>query len=723
VNGDLVPAIVAAGGGSALMGGIWAYEHAREERMRASRDRLALRFPATLDPLTAKAVLGSLSGLPSEAELVFEVSADADGIKFSLSVPAGLRASVESTLLGAMPGLRVSEGFTNPTGRAVCALRIFIPTPSFLSAENPEAASRAFLSALASLAPGEETVIVRWAARPSPAPELQDEPEDRRARAMHQAWRQKAQMAGGFQMSGLALVRAGQIGRARELAEHVASAIRSRRGPIGGARITYERGNRSLASLPKTTRTSGWLNAAEALPLLSWPVGEELIPGVEVGVSREITAPRTLPTTGRRLFIGRDSLGERQIALTPTAALHHLAVVGPSGTGKSVLLARGILDDIEQRRGGAVLDPKGDLVETVLARIRPEDADRVVVLDPAEARLPGVGVLAGGDADLRADVLTGAIRSVFPAEAWGVRTDTYLRLGIRTLAEVPRASLADIGRLFFDESFRRRAIGNLRDPFLVSAWQSFEALSASAQAEHVQAPMARIVALLSRPKVRAIIASPEPKLDIAQLFSEQRFLLLNLAPGVIGEPGAAIVGGSLLYVIWSAIEARVTLEPAKRHPISLYLDELASLTHGLPFSFELLAERARGLGAGLTVAMQTLGRIPEPTRSALLGNVASFITFRAAADEAKRLARQLPGITENDLIGLPKFEVAARVGTGAGSGGVVVTGRTEPLPPTTGQAAIIRARSAERYGSDPVDAATPEVADEDGAIGRTRRGA
>lgn len=49
-----------------------------------------------------------------------------------------------------------------------------------------------------------------------------------------------------------------------------------------------------------------------------------------------------------------------------------------------------------------------------------------------------------------------------------------------------------------------------------------------------------------------------------------------------------------------------------------------------------------------------------------------------------------------------RFECAARVNTGGlGSGSAVVTGRTEAPPPITGQAAIIRALTAERYGTDP----------------------
>ena len=271
-------------------------------------------------------------------------------------------------------------------------------------------------------------------------------------------------------------------------------------------------------------------------------------------------------------------------------------------------------------------------------------------------------MLAGGDPDLRSDVLTGALRSAFPAEAWGVRTDFYLRLAIRTLSEVPDATLADVGRLFFEEPFRRAALARLGDSYLLAAWQSYLSLSDGARSEHVQAPMNRVMALLNRPRIRAVLASPEPKLDVAQLLSERKWLLVSLAPGTLGEAGAAITGAALMHVIWSAIEARVALPPERRHPLFLYLDELATVTNGLPFSFELLAERARGLGAGLTVTVQTLGRIPEPTRSALLGNAASFITFRAPAEESARVARQVPGLTEADVMGLARFEVAAHQG-------------------------------------------------------------
>jgi len=113
-------------------------------------------------------------------------------------------------------------------------------------------------------------------------------------------------------------------------------------------------------------------------------------------------------------------------------------------------------------------------------------------------------------------------------------------------------------------------------------------------------------------------------------------------------------------------------------------------------------------------------------RSSLLANVGSLVAFRSGFDEATRLARELPGLGAADLQGLRPFEVAARVSTGTGSGTAVMTGRTEPLPPTTGQAGAIRAHSAERYGGTAnLDGITPKATTgdiPDATLGRGARG-
>jgi hypothetical protein len=709
-----------------MLAGIAAHEHAQAEKMRASRVRLSTRYPVGLEATQVAAIWNGLAGLPFATELVAEVVATENSITHSLLVPEAARESVRAALVGAVPSVRITEAPLNSSVLATLSLRLVVSEPSFLLTDNAAFASRSLLSGLANLRQG-ETAAVRWALSPG-SPRRRQEPTEPtpRQREIAKAWASKTATP-GFSVGGLVVIKAGTRGRARELASHIENLLRSRRGFAGGVRVACERGHRTLGTLPKAShRTSGWLSVSELVPLLGLPLGEP-VPGVEVGASRELLVPRHVPRKGgRRLLIGRDAGGERPVVLSPEAATHHVMVIGPSGVGKSVLLANFILSEIEAGHGGVVIDPKGDLIATVLDRVASEQAEagRIVVLDAGDdtRAVAGLDVLRGGDPDARADVLIRTFKAMFPD--WGIRSEIFGRLGIRTLSETPSATLMDLGRLFADQDYRRAAVAKLSDSFLRQSWAQYESLSPAAKVDVVQAPMARVMALLSRPRVRAVVASAEAKIDVGRLLAEKRFLLVSLAPGVLGE-AAPLIGSAVMLATWNAIESRISLPPEQRHPVSIFVDELATVVGGLPSDIELVAERARGLGASLTVAVQTLGRVPEPTRSAILGNLATIVSYRAGATEAPTIARELPGISADDLMALGRFEVAARVGTGAGSAVSVVTGRTEPLPPTTGQAEAIRDRSAREYGARPqAPSATADAStrSEEEALGFERRG-
>lgn len=699
MQSELIPALVAAGGGAAALGAIAARERAREKDMRTTRHAYSVVFPVGAKPSGAEAALGALAGIDYRLELVAEVTADEHGIRHLLHLPERVAASVTSQLTATLAGTRLDRIDPKSTGPVTAALRITVPVRALLRTEDPAAAGRALLGGINALR--DERVSLRWAIRPAlGASEIPDAASaiSTRARIEQQALRARVGKP-GFNVSGLLLVRAGDPARARQLVEHVAGVLRSRRGAANGLMMRRAQ-VRSGAVMPGTGRKRGWLSASELLPLLAWPLGDEAIPGVELGAARRMPVPRSLPRTGRTLFMGRDAYGDRLVVLSPEAARHHLAVVGPSGTGKSTLLASAILSDLAAGFAGVVIDPKADLVADVLDRVPPEHAERVVVLDPAATGpVPGLNLFGVGDPDLRADVVLGTLASIY-RDSWGVRTDLYLALGLRTLAQRPDSVLTDWLLLFTDATFRHQAVSRLRDPLLVAAWASYEALSPAEQHQHVSAPMAKVTSLLSRPAVRAVLAQRQPKLDITRLLAERKWLLITLAPGTLGEPAARLLGAILTYAVWSAVEARSAVSEQQRRHVCLYVDELQSLS-ALPFGIEYLFERARGLNCGVTVATQALGRLPEQLRRSLLGNVGSLVAFRAGYEEATRLARELPGLNASDLQALRRFEVAGKIGTGVGAGVAVVTGTTLPLPEPTAQAARIRQLSAERYGGDP----------------------
>src|SRR5205823_3406840 len=69
-------------------------------------------------------------------------------------------------------------------------------------------------------------------------------------------------------------------------------------------------------------------------------------------------------------------------------ARHHLRICGPTGTGKTTLIAGQILADAHAGRGVVFIDPKGDAVTGLLARLPEHVAGKVVLFDPGDARHP-----------------------------------------------------------------------------------------------------------------------------------------------------------------------------------------------------------------------------------------------------------------------------------------------------------------------------------------------
>jgi hypothetical protein len=707
-----------------MLAGIVAREHRLRSAMRASMIRLSVRFPVALDAGSANAALEGLAGLDSTDEIVLEVAAREALVSHALWVPARLEPAARSKLTGAIPSIRIRRQDFLDDDDAAVNVRVFVPTPTLLSIENVEAKSRALLAALATLRGGEQ-VIVRWCLRPGDARDWR-QPRDLSGRALEvaRAWQKKAVLP-GFTVAGRISIKASSD-RALELAEHVQAVLRGNRGSTAGVQFRRERGSLKLGTLPRTGRRSGFLSTREVIVVAGMPIGPYAVAGVEVGTSRELLVPPYVPKTGRGLFIGRSISGEHPVALDADAARQHLGIVGPTGSGKSTVVARAILADLS-RGGGVSVDPRDDTNQDVLNRVTPRDVDRVVVLEPAvEGRVAGLRLFGAGDPDVRTDVILSVLRGL--SESWGPRLDQYMRLGLRTVAELPDPVLSDWLRLYSEPRLRRSAVARLRDPVLIAQWRAYEALSPAEQFQHVAPAVSRISALLSRPALRNVLNQPNPKIDVDRLLREGKFLFVSLSPGTLGEPAARLLGAIVTYLVWAAVEARVTLAPEHRKPVFLYFDELQSVS-ALPGGLERFFERTRGLGCGVVVATQTLGRLPEGMRQSLLGNVGSLITFRAGSEEATRIARELPGLSAEDIQGLARFEVAARINTaGAGTGSAVVTGRTEPLPPPVlGQAAAIRARSAARYGVDvsEIEAELTRRIEDDGQddepLGRVRR--
>jgi len=703
-----------------LLAGVLAGFLARICRQDCVMEAVELRFAPDLSENAVWGMLGGISGLPTESRVVLEVVGDGDSIRHYLRAERATIDMLRSHMRGVLPGVRMEavEATETMPWKKAARVRWSGFHPVLRNDRNAETTA-VLLGALSGLKTGER-VMVRWTLRPARGPYMTERqsrtrtrsqdlppwlfPEQRIPAAHLPALRQK--YSGPVLMArAVVAVAAASDGRSVNLLTRVLAVLRGQTGLRGHPLIRYCR-SASVERFVERVPFGGVsrFSPAELMGLIGWPLDGPRVPGLALGVAPQLMPSPQLPRTGGRVlaYSTWPGMEKRKLVQPLTGALSHTVAAGPSGVGKSALLASAIAQDLMAGRGCLVLDGKGDLAGEVLTMVPASRRKDVIVLDPSRpGPVPGLRVFGGGDPEYSGDLILGALRSIF-IDSWGVRSDKWLRAGLVTLAQDPTATLADLAFLFSSDSFRRKLTGRLTDPLLRATWEQFEALSPEGRAVQLGSPLQKVNELVGRKVVRSVLAQGKPKWDMREALEQGRIVIVSLSPGVIGAPASRLLAALVLHDLVLAVQARSQVPAAKRRPFFVYVDE-PKVFADVNVPIDSLFELARGLGVGMTLSAQSLTQLPEGLARAALTNAASLIAFRQNADDAKLLARELPGVTAEELQALGRFEIAARIGLGPGDVSAPVTGRTLPLAESISDPEQIRHESAVRYGMEPAE--------------------
>jgi hypothetical protein len=708
----LALAVIVLGGAlAALMLGF----RRQEDRVEA----VELRFSPDLGENAVWGMLGGISGLPVRSRVVLEVVGDGNGIRHYLRAERATMDMLRSHMRGLLPGVRLEPVAAAEMMSWKKAARVrwsgFHP---LLRSDRSGETAAALLGALSGLNGGER-VMVRWTLRPARGPYLterqtrtsrnQDLPpwllaEQRIPVAHLPALRQK--YSGPVLLArSVVAVAAASDGRSVNLLTGVLSVLRAQTGLRGHPLIRYCRSasvERFVARVPLSKGSR--FSPAELMGLIGWPLDAPRVPGLVLGAAPQLMPSPQLPRSGGRVmaYSTWPGMEKRPLVRPLVGALSHTVVAGPSGVGKSAMLASMIAQDLASGRGALVLDGKGDLAGEVLRLVPESRRSDVIVLDPSRpGPVPGLRVFGGGDPEFSGDLILGSLRSIF-IDSWGVRSDKWLRAGLVTLAQDFTATLADLPFLFSSDSFRRKLTGQLHDPLLRAIWQQFEALSPEGRAQQLGSPLNKVNELIGRRVVRSVLAQNKPKWDMREAIDRGRVVIVSLSPGVIGAPASRLLAALVIHDLVLAVQARAQVPAAKRRPFYVYVDE-PKVFADVNVPIDSLFELARGLGVGMTLSAQSLTQLPDGLARAALTNAATLIAFRQNADDAKLLARELPGVTAEELQALGKFEIAGRIGLGPGDVSPPVTGRTLPPREAISDPEEVREESAARYGMEPAE--------------------
>ncbi len=337
----------------------------------------------------------------------------------------------------------------------------------------------------------------------------------------------------------------------------------------------------------------------------------------------------------------------------------HMYIIGKTGTGKSTLIQNMAAWDIREGNGLALIDPHGDMAESILDFIPKKRAKDVIYFNPADLEHPvAFNPLERSHPDcyhLVASGLISVFKKLWP-DFWEPRLEHILRHSILTLLEIPGSTLLDIQRLLTDKEYRGRVINGIRHQQVREFWlNEFEKYSAWLKSEATAPVLNKVRQFLTSTPLRNIVGQRENTFDLRGVMDSGKILIVNLAKGKIGEDNASLLGSMLVTKIQLAAMSRAELPEVKRRHFYLYVDEIHNF---LTLSFADILSESRKYGLNLVLAHQHMDQVDEKIRGAIFGNVGTIISFRVGTFDARELCREFhPVFNENDLVNLPNYHI------------------------------------------------------------------
>src|SRR3989339_874246 len=413
------------------------------------------------------------------------------------------------------------------------------------------------------------------------------------------------------------------------------------------------------------------LNAEEMSSLWHLPLPSTRTPNLRWLEARKAQPPVNLPKEGLVLGVNEYRGTSTPVKIKRADRQRHVYIIGKSGTGKSVLQANMIIQDIKNGEGVCVVDPHGDLVEAVLEHVPAGRAEDVIFFDPADNQRPlGLNMLEFNDPEQKTFVINEMINifdKLYDLKATGgPMFEQYMRNAMLLMMEA-------------GESGGEASLENMV-PYITS----------------------KLTPFISSDLMRPIIAQQHSSFNFREAMDTRKIILVKLSKGKIGELSANLLGMVIVGKILLAALSRVDTPDEQRQDFYLYIYEFQNFTTE---SIGIILSEARKYKLCLTIAHQFIGQLVKQNdtriKDAVFGNAGTIITFRIGPDDAEIIAKQLaPVFNQYDVINVPKFNAYVKL---------LIDNQNPPafnlapLPPESGDkalAASVKELSRLKYGRD-----------------------
>lgn len=458
-----------------------------------------------------------------------------------------------------------------------------------------------------------------------------------------------------------------------------------------------------------TEKKQAVINTVELASLWHLPLPSTETPHIDWLGARKAPPPLNLPTEG--VILGRAAYrGEETIVRMKRAdRRRHMYVIGKSGSGKSVFIQNLAVQDVLNGEGVCVIDPHGDFAEYVLQHVPKERAEDVIYFNPADTDRPiGLNMLEVKTEEQK-DFATQEMISMFykmvtDPSMIGPMFEHQMRNVMLTLMsdmEMP-GTIAEVPRMFTDDSFVETWKKKLKDPVVMSFWEKEMAKTSDFhKSEMLGYLISKVGRFTENAMVRNIIGQSHSGFNFREIMDQKKILIVNLSKGLVGEINANLLGLIIVSKIQMAAMERAQIPEDQRHDFYLYMDEFQNF---ITDSIATILSEARKYRLELILAHQYLKQLEDnkgktTVRDAVLGNAGTIISYRIGVEDAEILQKEFaPVFSAYDLMNVEQYTVYIKL--------LIDNTAAKPFnmsiyPPTPGNkelAAAIKELSRLKYG-------------------------
>jgi hypothetical protein len=440
--------------------------------------------------------------------------------------------------------------------------------------------------------------------------------------------------------------------------------------------------------ITSTRRRIRWLfDGNEALSAFYLPINSEIdIQGLDTFTLDERPLPRELVDikAGKdsNILIGKNRYFgfEQDVVIPEDTRRQHTYIIGQTGTGKTTLMKTMILSDMRAGNGLAVIDPHGELYRDILGMIPESRKQDVVLFDPSDDQYPvGFNLLEVKDEEEQEFIIkeVRAIMNRFLTEFFRINDGDMIgpiffqhvqnNLLLTSSDKDSPGTIVEFYNIFEIPEFWQRWLPlQSKNRFLVN-WVNKNLPTVNYDKIGYNGLRtgdyfsSKFVDFVNDPRINLIFGQPHSTIDLEEVVSKKKILLVNLSKGLLGEANSSLLGMMLMAKLNSVFMRRVkkTGSLKKISPYYLYVDEFQNIATE---NFSILLAEARKFGLGLILANQYTKQIKGFNMlDSIIGNVGTMISFRLGVEDAIQMSSQFfPHYDAQAMSELPNYQAILR---------------------------------------------------------------